>query len=214
MSKPKVTLIDYGIGNLLSVRRALDHCGADVTLCSDARELAGADRLVLPGVGAFGDGMQGLAQLGMIEAIQEYAAKGRPLLGICLGMQMLMDASAEFGEHAGLGLIAGDVVPIPKQGVDGRLRKTPHMGWSDILPPAGGCWEGTLLNGITTGSSVYFVHSFHVRPDDESSNVGICEYDGISLPAVIAKDHILGCQFHPEKSAGVGLQILDNFLKV
>ena len=214
MSQPKVTVIDYGIGNLLSVQRALNHCGANVCVSSDTKTLARADRLILPGVGAFGDGMKSIANLGITEIIRDFADNNRPLLGICLGMQMLMDKSYEFGTHAGLGLITGNVVEIPKLGVDGNPHNIPHMGWANIYPSRNDDWGNPLLNSIKVGSAFYFVHSFYAELKDEKYCAAKCDYDGISMPAIVAKDHVYGCQFHPEKSGAVGLNVLKSFLKI
>jgi glutamine amidotransferase len=208
----KVTVIDYGIGNLFSVARALEHCGAEVQLSSDPARIEAAERLVLPGVGAFQDGMQGLRERGLIEPIRRHAASDRPLLGICLGMQMLASVSEEFGTHEGLGLIDGRVVPVPNATTDGATQKIPHIGWSPLLPAAGACWSGTPLAGNTPGTYVYLVHSFHVVPRQSSSLLAICRYGGHDVTAAIRSGRITGCQFHPEKSGEAGLAVLRCFL--
>ncbi|MBF0609657.1 MAG: imidazole glycerol phosphate synthase subunit HisH [Magnetococcales bacterium] len=211
----RVTVVDYGLGNLLSVRRAFEQCGAEVTISHSPVTVEAADRLVVPGVGAFGKGMWGLRQNGLDLAIQQHVASGRPLLGICLGMQLLLDESDEFGVHAGLGLIPGRVIAIPAQGADGSSHPIPHMGWNALYsPPGSPSWQGTLLNGIAQGEYCYFVHSFMANPNHSSHRLADCQYNGIAISAVIAKENILGCQFHPEKSGTVGLAILNTFLSM
>jgi len=209
----KVTIIDYGIGNLLSVRRALEHCGANVTLSSDATEIATAERLLLPGVGAFGPAMQKLEANALIESIHTFATTGRPLLGICLGMQLLLDGSTEFGEHQGLGLIAGKVLPIPKTIHQGVTLKIPNIGWCDLhATPSNPSWDGTVLATTPQNASTYFVHSYYAKVHNPNHEIARIRYGNTSLAAVICADGITGCQFHPEKSGTVGLQILEQFI--
>ena len=149
-----VTVIDYGSGNLLSVTRAFERCGATTIVTQDPAVIANAERLVLPGVGAFADGMQGLREHGLIDPILRYASSGRPLLGICLGMQMLATASVEFGEHEGLGLIAGRVVPLPTRSIKGSVLKIPHVGWSPLVRVDHGDWVGSPLEELACDSAV------------------------------------------------------------
>jgi len=203
-----VTVIDYGMGNLLSVCRALEHLGATVTLSGDPLTVEGAERLVLPGVGAFGDGMAELRQRGLVEVLRDRAGAGTPLLGICLGAQMLLDGSEEFGDHAGLGLIPGRVRALPASDTAGRPLKIPHVGWADLH----GDRPHPLLAGIPDGSAVYFVHSFQCHPADREHLLAHCRLGDRPVTAMVARDNVSGCQFHPEKSGPVGLQILANFL--
>lgn len=212
MNRTQVTVIDYGIGNLYSVSRALERCGAEVTLSADPAHIENAPRLVLPGVGAFADGMRGLHERGLVEPIQRYARTGKPLLGICLGMQMLASGSAEFGDHEGLGLIPGRVLPVPDMNTGGQPQKIPHIGWNGLLAPAGTDWSGTLLGGTPEGTAVYLVHSFAVVPDDQAHRLADCLYGGHRISAAIRSGRIVGCQFHPEKSGEAGLAILARFL--
>lgn len=212
MSSPHVTVVDYGIGNLYSVGRALEHCGAIVTFAQDAAAVTAATRLVLPGVGAFSDGMKGLRERGLADAIRQYAASGRPLLGICLGMQMLASVSEEFGEHAGLDIIPGRVVPVPGSTSGGQPQKTPHIGWNTLQPAPGARWTDTPLAETPPGTAVYLVHSFHVRPENPAHLLAVCDYGGHAITAAIGRGAILGCQFHPEKSGPAGLKVLAGFV--
>ncbi|PJZ45521.1 imidazole glycerol phosphate synthase subunit HisH [Leptospira brenneri] len=212
MQKVKATIIDYGVGNLLSVRRGLERVGADVCITSDAGELREATHVILPGVGAFSNAMDALASLGLIEIIQEISNKGTPLLAICLGMQLLLDESEEFGITKGLGLIPGRVIPVPSQGEFEQL-KIPHIGWNELEGLKNlNAWNQTILADVQVGDSVYFVHSFMAVPQSENHLLATCNYGGNHIPAVIHRDNITGCQFHPEKSGEIGLKILKKFL--
>lgn len=208
----KVVIIDYGVGNLLSVTRAFEAIGGTPELSSAPEAVRRADRLVLPGDGAFGYGMGELRSRGLDEAVLEFTRNERPFLGICLGMQLMLDGSEEFGEHSGLGLIPGRVVRMPAVDADGRSRRIPHIGWNALLPGCAG-WDGTPLNGLTPGeSAVYFVHSFMAQPKEPTHQLAECDYDGLTVSAVIRRDALTGCQFHPEKSGPAGLRILANFM--
>lgn len=211
MSDKTVTVVDYGSGNLLSVSRALECCGAIPKLSYDPAEIESAERLVLPGVGAFADGMRGLHAHGLVEPIRRYAASGRPLLGICLGMQMLVTSSEEFGEHQGLNIIPGRVRPIPRVAVDGSPLKSPQIGWSDLLVPDGHSWSDSILRDTPPATSVYLVHSYAVDPDNRAHVLAECNYGGHEVTAAIQHGNVFGCQFHPEKSGQAGLRILASF---
>jgi len=198
-----VGIIDYGVGNLFSLRSSFAAIGAEAFVSGDANELAKADRLVLPGVGAFGDAAEKLRASGLDSFVREQAASGKPLMGICLGMQLLFEKSYEYGEHEGLGLLKGQVV-----GMSGRLPaelKIPHMGWNalQLTKPA------RLLEN---GSYVYFVHSFYAE-NCEASLAAVTDY-GIPITAAVEQGNIFGCQFHPEKSGNTGLEILKKFCNV
>jgi len=207
-----VVVIDYGMGNLYSVQRGLEHCGVSASVTSDPSEIINARKLLLPGVGAFGDAMAELNRLGLVSAIKEAADRGIPLLGICLGMQLLLDESEEFGLTTGLGLISGRVVPIPQAGANGERLKVPHIGWSSLCPSASQpSWDSRVINGVANRNSVYFVHSFMVQPNDPAVRVADTIYGGHRIAAIIEKKSVVGCQFHPEKSGNNGLQILKNF---
>ena len=198
-----VGIIDYGVGNLFSLRSSFAAIGVEAFVSGDAGELAKADRLILPGVGAFGDAAEKLRATGLDAFVREQAAAGKPLMGICLGMQLLFERSYEYGDHEGLGLLKGQVV-----GMSGRLPeglKIPHMGWNALkLKKAAKLLE--------EGSYVYFVHSFYAD-NCEDSIAAVTDY-GIPITAAVEKGNIFGCQFHPEKSGNVGLAILKAFCEV
>lgn len=210
-----VAIIDYGLGNLLSVRRALEHCGATVEITAEPEVILNASRVVLPGVGAFANGMKALHQHGLDKVVRQVAIKNTPLLAICLGMQMLLDESEEFGLTPGLGLIPGSVIPIPAIRVDGTPQKIPHIGWSALVPPSrGDKWCSKYLELLKPGEEVYFVHSFMAAPLHSEHLIAESIYGGVSIPAVIGYKNIIGCQFHPEKSGDVGLKILRKFIDI
>lgn len=214
MSTCAVTLIDYGIGNLLNVARALQHCGASVTVVDDARSVSSLpDRIVLPGVGAFGGGMEEMRARGFDDLVKRFAATGRPFLGICVGAQMLFDVGEEFGEHEGLGLIPGRVQAVSGVTPAGGTHRIPHIGWSPLVrPDARGSWDATPLARFEPGESAYFVHSFAAVPTDERHRLADTFYDGVRICAAVGRDNIWGCQFHPERSAEQGLSVLTSFL--
>jgi imidazole glycerol-phosphate synthase subunit HisH len=209
-----ITVVDYGAGNLFSVRRALEKCGATVTFADSAAAVLAAERLLLPGVGSFHHGMDGLQERGLTDAMRAFADTGRPLLGICLGMQMLLSNSEEFGEHSGLGIVPGRVVAIPPTTANGEPHKIPHIGWNQLERPAGGAdWSDSILADVAPGSAVYLVHSFAAVPADARHRLADCDYDGRSICAALRAANVSGCQFHPEKSGDVGLSILAKFLQ-
>ena len=213
MSQCDVAIINYGVGNLLSVRRGLEHCGASVAVTADPDEILSATRVVLPGVGAFADGMAELRRHGLDAVVREVAGKGIPILGICLGMQMLFEESEEFGNTTGLGLIPGCVVPVPSVGIDGLRQKIPHIGWNGLVLPEGRKdWKGTLLQYVVPGEATYFAHSFMVNPASADHRVADCLYGGQPVSAAVGRDNVFGCQFHPEKSGAIGLKVLRRFL--
>lgn len=212
-----VTILDYGIGNILSVTRAFEYCGAKVMLTDAYSEAVKAERLVLPGVGAFSDGMKGLEAKNLCSAIQEFALKERPFLGICLGMQMMLDESDEFGFYKGLGLIRGRVKKIEETTLEGIPHKIPHIGWNKLMLPekkANSWWNNTILDGINECDMTYFVHSFTAVPENSENRLADTFYGGRLISAVIHKGYIYGCQFHPEKSGKIGLRIIDRFLSI
>ena len=215
LNKPEVVVVDYGLGNLLSVRRGLEHCGATVTVTADPKAILSAPRVILPGVGAFADGMAELRSQGLDKVVREAAAQGSSLLGICLGMQMLLDKSEEFGTAEGLGLIPGRVVPIPSTTINGYSQKIPHIGWNNLsLSKSFENWDGGLLQEVDPGEAVYFVHSFMAVPNNPDHRIADCLYGRVSVSATIGRENIYGCQFHPEKSGEVGLKVLRRFLSL
>jgi glutamine amidotransferase len=211
MGNKEVVVVDYGVGNLLSVRRGLEYCGAQVVQTSDPDVVLRAGRVVLPGVGAFKNAMSALRALNLIDCLRETSERGTPLLGICLGMQLLLDESEEFGVTQGIGIIPGRVVAIPKNDVNGSPQHIPHIGWNELRPSNGGTWVGTPLERLSEGSAVYFVHSFMSVPADPEHRLADCVYGGHRIAAVVRSEATTGCQFHPEKSGEVGLRILQKF---
>lgn len=198
-------IVDYGMGNLLSVEKAFVHLGRPVTVSGDPDVVAKADKLVLPGVGAFGACMANLHAAGLVEPIQAHIASGKPFLGICLGLQVLFERSLEQGEHAGLGILPGEVVRFP----DRPGLRVPHMGWNEIhlhrpAPP---------LAGIAEGTRMYFVHSYYAAPANES-DVAVTTDHGRPFCAAVWRDNLFASQFHPEKSSHAGLRLLDNFARL
>jgi glutamine amidotransferase len=212
MNSAKVTIIDYGVGNLLSVQRGLEKCGASVTISSDPKVLLSSERVVFPGVGAFPDGMNALNTLNLNSVIKDFVQTGRPLLAICLGMELLFDESTEFSLTSGLALISGRVVPVPSLSPQGEKLKIPHIGWAELeTTKTYQNWDKTVLSDIKPFESAYFVHSYMAVPKYEENLVSTVSYGGNNLAAVVQKDNITGCQFHPEKSGEVGLRILSRF---
>jgi glutamine amidotransferase len=199
----KVALIDYGLGNLFSVARALTAAKADWFFATKSADLTKADKLVLPGVGAFADGMRGLKEKKLIGAIVTQADKGKPILGVCLGMQLMMSEGHEFGKHQGLGLIAGVVEPMLTD------KKLPQIGWNQVRIKTS---QEKLFTGIKSDEYFYFVHSYVVRPKNQQVVLGTTDYGGDKFCSVLKYNHIYGTQFHPEKSDQAGLKIYANFV--
>ncbi len=200
-----LVVIDYGAGNLRSVLHALNHLGVEsIRIARAPHDLRGADKLILPGVGAFGAGMQQLREQGLVQPIKDAVLTGTPYLGICLGMQFLFDFSDEMGTHEGLGLLPGHVTRFP----DLPNLKVPHMGWNQLQPQRA---DVPLLKNIPAGSYAYFVHSYYCVPANPDDAILCVDY-GIPFTAGVQRDNIMGVQFHPEKSHKTGLQILTNFL--
>lgn len=201
-----LAVIDYGASNLRSVVHALDYLGAeDMRIVHTPHELRGADKIILPGVGAFGAGMQQLHKQGLVNPIKDAVYSGTPYLGICLGMQFLFEYSDEMGDHEGLRLLPGRVTRFPNT----PGLKVPHMGWNQLQPHR----SSRLLDGIQSDNSAYFVHSYHCVPANPDDIVATVDY-GIDFTAVVQRDNIYGVQFHPEKSQRTGLQLLQNFLEM
>ena len=202
-----IGIINYNMGNLASVLNAFDKVGAKAEVVEDANKFKEYDKLVLPGVGAFGDAMEHLVQRGMDEAIKEYAKSGRYMMGICLGMQLLLNSSEEFGKHEGLGLIEGEVVAFDTSKFETPL-KVPHMGWNRMFTK-----QHPLFEGLDEEHYLYFVHSFHAQVGHERNEIGKSFY-GYAFSSAIAEENVLGIQPHPEKSHKNGLKIIENFTKL
>ena len=211
MNYPEITVIDYGVGNILSVKRGFESFGAKVTLTSDHQSILAAKRVVLPGVGAFANGMKALKNLGLIEVLLEVSRNNIPIMGICLGMQLLFEESDEFGTTEGLGLLPGKVIPIPSKTLSGLPLKIPHIGWRKISQRSQSSWQEKLLQDNNQNDFFYFVHSYMSIPRNESHRIAECLYGGNKIAAIVGRDKIIGCQFHPEKSGKAGLKILRQF---
>lgn len=212
--RKRITIVDYGLGNLYSVRRALEVSGAtDVTVSDREEDLLNADKIILPGVGAFEDGMRGLRERGLIQPLIKTALEGKSILGICLGMQLLATTSEEFGIHEGLSLIPGKVHGIPNFSVDGQRLKVPFVGWSKLILNSCQFLDQSCL-AHTEGVPVYFVHSFHFLPLNPNHRLASYEYGDHQISAVVGHGNILGVQFHPEKSGSVGLSFLKRFVEL
>jgi imidazole glycerol-phosphate synthase subunit HisH len=205
-SAPRVALVDYGVGNIFSVRRALERCALEVNVTSRPADLREADAIVLPGVGSFGYAMQTLRALGLVEPLRECARSDRPIVGICLGLQLFLARSFEFGEHEGLGLIEGEVRPLEPGLAD---FKVPRVGWSRIVPAGAGerPWAGSLLEQVPARAYMYFVHSFHAVPRDPGVVLAWARHGVQTYCAALQQRNLFACQFHPERSAEPGLNI-------
>jgi glutamine amidotransferase len=202
-----IGIVDYNMGNLASVQNAFAKLGAETVVESNPNKFKEYDKLILPGVGAFGDAMEHLRERNMIEAIKEYAASGKYMLGICLGMQLLFESSQEFGTHQGLGIIQGDVIAFDEKKFPSPL-KVPHMGWNRMFTT-----EHPLFKGLDEEHYLYFVHSFHVQCTNESDIIGRTYY-GYEFTSAVAHNNVFGIQPHPEKSHENGLKILENFINL
>ena len=223
MKDQKITIVDYGMGNLFSIERAINYLGARAEITSDILKIANANKIILPGVGAFGKAMDELKERKIIDVIYEFVGSKKPLLGICLGMQLLLSESFEFGQHKGLGLIKGKVIRLKEPQPDEVHFKIPQIGWNKIEPAKShasseerqkGHWRNTILQGIKPGSFFYFVHSYICVPENAEYSIAESTYGKDIYCSVINKDNVWGCQFHPEKSGEVGLEIYKNFLSL
>lgn len=203
-----IAIVDYGMGNLRSVQKAFEKVGAEARIVQAPEEVESADKVVLPGVGAFRDAIANLRNQGFIEPITRFIGRGRPFLGICLGLQMLFDVSYEDGEYPGLAILPGRVVRFDFSGIPtARGLKIPHMGWNQVR------WDRPcpLMQGLESGEYFYFVHSYYVDSGDPAASFGRCDY-GVTFTAMAWRDNVYATQFHPEKSQRVGLTILRNFV--
>lgn len=214
MSDPsKVALLDYGLGNILCIQRAFEYCGADVTILSKPGLVENFTHVILPGVGAFHSGMNNLKSLGYLDFIQDAVALNLPLMGICLGMQLLFESGTENGYLRGLNLLSGQIIKIPQHNKENHSIKLPHIGWNK-LNIVSSFDSSSIVNGLGENTYVYFDHSYYADLADDQLCVAETEHDTISLPAIVQQNKIVGCQFHPEKSGVAGLTIIRNFLQV
>ena len=200
-----IAMIDYDAGNIKSVEKALQKLGADVVITKDPQVILNAEKVILPGVGSFGDAMNNLRKYGLDEVIHQVVENGTPFLGICLGLQLLFERSDESPEAIGLGILKGEILRIP----DAEGLKIPHMGWNSLHLQN----NGRLFKGLKENDYVYFVHSYYLKAEDESIVKATTNY-GVNIHASVEKDNVFACQFHPEKSSDVGLHILKNFVEL
>jgi|SaaInlStandDraft_6_1057023.scaffolds.fasta_scaffold61093_2 imidazole glycerol-phosphate synthase subunit HisH len=209
----EVVVVDYGCGNIQSLDRALKRIGVQTVYTSNIEIISKAQKIILPGVGSYATGMSRLQSMGLIEVIKDFSKSGKPLLGICLGMQLLLDYSEEFGHHKGLGVIHGSVTKfMPSDG-----SKVPHTGWNSIKLPEDSnehFWSDQILNEISPGTDYYFVHSFMVKVNQAFNSVAETTYGGVRFSSIIRHKNVYGCQFHPEKSGITGSKFLENFIKI
>ena len=218
----QIAVVDYNLGNLFSVKHACEFVGMRCTISSDKDDILLSDGVILPGVGSFGDAMRYLNKLDLVHPLRDIAAAGKPFMGICLGLQLLMEKSYEFGSHEGLGILAGEVIRFekPKQGKN--ILKVPHMGWNRIFRSCNGKgelkasdpWTDTPLEGLSEGSYLYFVHSFYARPEFPGTEISYSIYGGQRFCSSIRYGNLFACQFHPERSGPAGLKIYKNFFKL
>jgi glutamine amidotransferase len=213
MASPNCVVVDYGIGNVFSVLRALERLDYAATLSSDRATILAADRLILPGVGAFGRAAEELRLRGLDVAIHDFVATGKPFLGICVGMQLLADTGEEFGTHKGLGIIAGTVRKIEAKEADGHPCRVPLIGWNPLVQSHPGAWTGTPFEVIGPEGAFYFVHSYEMQTQDPKSRVAEHSLGVNTITSAVRKDNVLGVQFHPERSAEVGQRFLDGFMR-
>jgi imidazole glycerol-phosphate synthase subunit HisH len=206
-----IAVINYGVGNVRSIVNAFENQGAKILLTRDKNQILNSDGIVLPGVGAFSYGMESLNRHDLVSIIEEFAKLNKPILGICLGMQMLFEESEEFGVTSGLGLIPGKVVKLLTN--DSDIEKIPHVSWNELSKVKQN-WSGTILDEIKEGSDMYFVHSFIVQPENKTSILSVTEYSGHIFCSSVKRGKIYGCQFHPEKSGNIGLKVINNFIRI
>jgi len=216
--KVNATVVDYGLGNLFNIGRACEYVGMDVVISSQKEDILKADVVILPGVGAFGDAMATLRRLDLVNVLRDIAEAGKPLVGICLGTQLLMSESCEFGLHRGLGIIEGSVLRFECPSEGDRILKVPQVQWnqifrSDCVTAGNDVWIDTPLGGLGEGEFLYFVHSFYVRPTDPSVVLSTSRYGHIEFCSSLQRRNVFACQFHPERSGPAGLQIYRNLVR-
>lgn len=206
---PSIIIIDYGVGNLQSLKKAFYHVNVDARISGDPTDIENADALALPGVGSFEAGMRGLALRGLTAAVKTFAKTGKPMLGICLGAQLLLSRGHEFGVHDGLDVIPGEVVRFPELSA---REKIPQVGWNKVMRPSGVTWRGTIFDSFEKEPDVYFVHSYVLKPENGEHILGTTIYGGFEFCSAIRSGRIFGTQFHPEKSGKAGLEIIKDFV--
>ena len=214
MKNKRVSIVDYGLGNLYSIEQACKHVGLDVIISSDKDILIKSDALILPGVGAFGDAMTELKKKSLVELLQDHAKSGKILIGICLGMQLLMSESKEFGVHRGLDIISGTTCKFEIDKYP--ILKVPQIGWNNIVPSENNVnnWNDTLLNGLSSEEYMYFVHSFYVETVNPEVVIASTDYGNVNYCSALQSENIYGFQFHPERSGPSGLKIYKNLKKI
>lgn len=209
--KLKVAIVDYGLGNLFSINQACEHVGLEPIITSSQKVIAGADALILPGVGAFGDAMKSLTDNKLVLSVLDFVKTGKPFMGICLGMQLLFTESDEFGSHKGLNLIEGKIVRFPEKDQDGHIIRVPQIQWNQIYKHDEKVWDASLLKGIPEGTYMHFVHSYYAIPENKNTILSFSEYEGTRYASAVVKENITGIQYHPEKSAEQGINIYRNW---
>lgn len=213
---PLISIIDYGMGNLFSVRQACEYAGMKSVITADKSMIGSSDALILPGVGAFGNAMDCLRRLDLILPIKDFISSGKPFMGICLGLQLLMSESEEFGTHEGLDIVKGSVVKFPEKNTEGKMSKVPQVGWNRIFTgndPVRRDWEETPLSRIDDGEFMYFVHSYYVRPADKKLILSTTDYGGVKYCSGLLYKNVFAVQFHPEKSSLEGMKIYQDWLR-
>lgn len=206
--RPHVAIVDYRMGNLFSVKNACTKAGLEAIITSSPEEILKADALILPGVGSFGEAMKNLGKLKLIDTLMKFVSLSKPLIGICLGMQLLMEESFEFGHHRGLGIITGRVVSLKQPHI-----KVPHICWNRLYRTQNANWSDTLLNGLPEGVFMYFVHSFYVEPEEETIKKAVTRYGNVEFCSAIHVGNIFACQCHPERSGKDGLRVYKNLAR-
>ena len=212
MKTKKVIIIDYGIGNVFSVLCAIERLGFEAELTSDPRQILGASRVILPGVGAFGRAAHKLREAGLDQAIYDYVKTGKPFLGICVGMQLLLEKGEEFGQHRGLGIIPGNVCKIFTKEQTGRTSRVPLIGWTSVQEARRGAWEGTPFSRDARQNAFYFVHSYQAIVTDNSHSIAVHRLGDAEIVSAVRCENVLGVQFHPERSAETGQRFLRSFI--
>ena len=210
-SEARVAIVDLGMGNLHNVKRACAHVGIESSLTTKGAEVIAADAVILPGVGAMPEAMRALDSTGLGDAVRRVVSDGKPLLGVCLGLQLLMATGTEFSNHEGLGVFPGRVERFPRRTTDGGVLRVPHIGWAPIFPVNSHGWQGTLLSTTPPNSSMYFVHSYHVIPENPGIVLAKAGYSGIEFVAAVSSENVFACQFHPERSGPEGLRTYGQF---